>query len=171
VGRWGRLGLAGLAAVLLHAQEPLDYNVRVPGAGVVSRIEWHVEAGSRGVWDVSVTFDAAQCSVHCAYHRKRDAAGRTPLADLMAPPITAIRVYRDSMSNPTVVTVDPAGLQTPAMTRGPAVAQQEPCLPGKSFTIFLVEADDAEPSPLVRPFAAADGGPERTLTATAPLRI
>ena len=170
---------------MLHAQ-PASYTVYVPNSGPVSRLAWHVTYASTdtgftdnaaspavlGGWEVAVAIDVAHCGIYCAYRRKPDAWGRTPMLDLLLPPVTAIEVYKDSVSKPATVIVDPAGLRVPAVTKNAGVTPDKLCLPGKRlFTTVSLQADNRVcTSSEVSSFASNDNY-QAAFRAAAPLRI
>jgi len=151
-------GLAACACLsgILHAQS--IYTIPIPEAGTPAKfelyvtysptdawfnhaaLEFTVPAGSLytapaisfGDWEVTVSVDVARCGIYCAYRRKREAAGRTSLVDLL-PPITAIRVYAGSAPRPAIMFVDPAGLRLPAASRDIVIARETICIPGRRF--------------------------------------
>src|SRR5438105_10420898 len=59
-----------------------------------------------GGWEVTAGFDPIRCEIYCIYRQKPNASGRTPLAGLLAPPITIIEVYAGPASKPVIVTFD-----------------------------------------------------------------
>src|ERR1043166_1060133 len=84
----------------MHAR---DFKIHVPGS--VGMAAWEVSGSIRGIlrpgesvsvrdagWDVTIAFDAEECELFCSYRRVADPLGRTPLTDLLLPPVTAIRV-------------------------------------------------------------------------------
>src|SRR5215469_13208170 len=71
-----------------------------------------------GEWEVTVAFDPVHCDIYCAYRRRTDSVVRTSLL----PPVTTIRVSRDSISKPLTVAVDPAGLGFPSLTCNPGAS-------------------------------------------------
>src|SRR5262249_5153855 len=82
-----------------------------------------------GEWEVTVAFDPVHCDIYCAYRRRTDSVVRTSLL----PPVTTIRVSRDSISKPLTVAVDPAGLGVPSLTCNPVASCPQFYLPKKKL--------------------------------------
>ncbi|MBZ5617552.1 MAG: hypothetical protein LAQ69_02280 [Acidobacteriia bacterium] len=186
---------------MLHARTPRDafpdragriYSIHIPAPGPQSTFEWSVTYSSTDVgllhavpasvfpvstrlgdWEVTVAVDLARCEIYCAYRRIPDALGRTRLTGLLLPPITAIRFYTDSASNPTTLIVDPAGLRYPAATSTVPVSQEKLYIPGRrAFAIVLVaEGDDRAPASLRAHSFSSTNNPETTARPALPLRI
>ena len=170
---------------MLHAQ-PAVYTVYVPNSGLVSILAWHVTYASTGAgftdnatspavlggWEVTVAFDVAHCGIYCAYRRKPDVWGRTPMLDLLLPPVVAIEVYKDSVSKPAMVIVDPAGLRVPAVSNQVGMTPEKICLPGKRLFITVrLQADSRGCTSSEESSFASNDNYQIAFPAAAPLRI
>jgi len=126
-----------------------------------------------GGWEVTVVFDTVKCEIYCVYRRIRHAFGRTPVVDLLLPPITVIRLYTNSESEPSTVIVDPAGLRRPAATSNVPVTEAKVYLPGRRlFTAILVQESDHEPPTAPpAPSLSSTFSPAPASPACRPLRI
>ena len=83
-----------------------------------------------GGWEVEVTVDEETCEISCDYRLRRDRFGRKPVTDLLLPPAIDIRVYTDSASLPTTVTIDPAHTREPVLRSDGLATSEEALLPG-----------------------------------------
>jgi hypothetical protein len=110
-----KLLLAVLVCLPAFAQ---TYRVRAPEG--VDRVEWSAAAPG---WDVEVTYDSETCEVLCIYRRSRDVLGRMPLL----PPPTKVRLFVGPLE-PTMVVVDPAGVESPVLSDVPAHLADESCM-------------------------------------------
>jgi hypothetical protein len=128
---------------------------------------------SAGDWEVTVAFDLAHCGIYCAYRRKGNASDRTPLIDLLPPPITVIHVYRGAAAKPAIVFVDPAGLRLPAASSYIAVIRETVFIPGRRIfpTAFVSESGDKSPALPQSRLLSLTHSPEQTTPATISLRI
>jgi hypothetical protein len=118
------LGLLFAACLICGAAEPVaaTYSTHVPGASQVEARVSHT-AG----WDVTVTFDAETCEIHCQYRRKERGL------HLFLAPVTELQVYTDGAANPLRVIIDPAGVRTPVLVPAEFAAFDLSCVEGKGL--------------------------------------
>jgi hypothetical protein len=189
VGNCRRLGLAELILLsvclpgLLHARETSKdvlrdsgsrfYTIHLSRSRPVAKIEVSVAQAS-AEWEVTATYDSTQCEIHCSWRRKRDAFGRTPLASFLLPPIAAIRIYTDFVSqSPAVIVVDPAGLGLPGAARDVPLTQDTVCIPARRLFVAVPgqrEDSGGHNRPRAR-YLSTTNQPDVTSAASLPLRI
>lgn len=122
VGSSRKLVLLALGAVivcvpgLLRASESPDFVYRIRLANPDARVEWsasHTGPISQN-WEVTVAVDRQACEVSCSYRLKRSSGLHV---QMLAPPKVVVQVYSDGVSLPQTVSIDPGGLDIPALTR------------------------------------------------------
>lgn len=153
------------------AASDTGFTVRTKVAHAPARIDWSVVTA--GEWDVTVGYDAARCEIYCAYRLKRDEFGRPRLSGLLAPPVAAIRIYRDAETAPEDIVVDPGGLEQPGISGHVAPAVESAYLPGTRLGDLGPDGGGGRVVPPPRPVrAVSDTAPCFIDTsANLPLRI
>jgi hypothetical protein len=161
------------SADVLRDNSSRTYTIHLSSSGPVAKIEVSVAQAS-AEWEVTAAYDSAACEIHCSWRRKRDTFGRTPLASFLPPPIAAIRVYANFVSQaPSVIVVDPAGLGSPGAAGDAPITQDPVWIPARRlFTAVLARREDS--GALHRPqaqFLSITNQPEVTPFPSLPLRI
>lgn len=97
-------------------------------------------ATSVGDWEVTVAFDADRCEISCVYRRIRDVTH-------WLPPVAVIRFYASPGSQPTNITIDPAGLTLPTATGRALVVPEQTCMPPRRLLGAVLSQGGDEPTP------------------------
>jgi hypothetical protein len=167
------IGLAAFVCLpgMLRADSTQTYVIHLSGPMPLAKVEMSVTPAS-AEWEVTAVYDAARCEIHCTWRRKEDAFGSRRLASLL-PPIAVIRIYSNFAAAPETVTIDPAGLGLPIVTRDVPLRQEAIFIPArKLFVAGLAQAhgDGAVERPRAHLLSSAKQ-PDVTTASTLPLRI
>jgi hypothetical protein len=172
-----RLALIGLAALvclpgMLRGDDgSRDYVIHLSGSTPPAKLELSVTPAS-AEWEVTAVYDAARCEIHCTWRRKEDALGSRRLVSLL-PPIAVIRMYSNFAATPDSVTIDPAGLGLPGVTRDLPLRQEAIFMPARKLCVAIPAQADGHGA-VERPraqFLSSDEQPDVTASSTLPLRI
>lgn len=172
------MGAALLLPGMLQAQV---YTIHIPKTELPSRVEWSVAyaaggnvktgagempAATRvGDWEVTVALDAGRCEISCVYRRIRD------LTHLL-PPVTEIRLYTGSRSQPATIMVDPAGLRLPLAASRVLTVAQQPGMPARRLFAAILMRGEGDRTPSTGALSVTSGHqPKVTVRAAVPLRI
>ena len=149
------------------------YTIHVSGSSPVAKIEVSVAQPSVE-WEVTATYDATGCEIHCSWRRKRDSFGRMPLASFLPPPIATVRIYTNlAPQSPAVIVVDPAGLGLPGVAGDAPITQDAVWIAARRiFAAILPQRGNSGALKRLRAhFLSITSPPEVTSAASLPLRV